>query len=268
MSSSNKKQMLPSECYGALGVTVDEERFLAARELVLAERAKSSGIGTLSEKTLHKILKYYVEPNEKYHEVEYLGSVLDIKGENGIFEIQTRAYDKILPKLKKLLKDDRVTVVCPLATRKAIRWVNEETGEITSPRLSNKRENIYDAFKLLFGIREVIKNENLSVRIMYLDVEDFRSLNGYGKDKKHYSTRIERIPNKLLGEICISSPDDYKLLLPKELPEEFVASELATAIKRTSRYTFYVLKLLVATGAVTECGKRGRAQMYKKCTDV
>ena len=63
----------------------------------------------------------------------------------------------------------------------------------------------------------------------------------------------------------ISSPDDYKLLLPLELPEEFVASELAKAIKRTSRYTFYVLKLLVASGAIAECGKRGRAQLYQKC---
>ena len=96
MPKQNKKQMLPTECYGALSVSVDEERFFGARELVLAERAKCGGIGTLSEKTLHKILKYYVEPNEEYHEVEYLGSVLDIKGENGIFEIQTRAYDKIL----------------------------------------------------------------------------------------------------------------------------------------------------------------------------
>ena len=110
----------------------------------------------------------------------------------------------------------------------------------------------------------LIANENLSVRVVYLDVEDFRSLNGYGKDRKHYSTRIERIPNRILGEILISSTDDYKLLLPTDLPNEFTASELSKSIKRTSRYTFYVLKLLVATGAVVECGKRGRAHLYKK----
>ena len=265
MAKKNGIQALPTECDSRLARAVDEVRFLKARELVLSERALSGGIGTLSEKTLHKTLKYYIEPNDRHHEVEYLGSVLDIKGENGIFEIQTRGYEKLLPKLKKLLLTDRVTVVCPLAHVKAIRWIDEESGEITPPRKSNKRENIYDALKMLFGIREVITNERLSIRVMYLDVEDFRSLNGYGKDRKHYSTRIERIPNKILAELLISNPDDYKLLLPQELPDEFVASELARAIKRTSRYTFYVLKLLVATGAITECGKRGRAQLYKKC---
>ena len=111
---------------------------------------------------------------------------------------------------------------------------------------------------------DFIKNENLRVRVVYLDVEDFRSLNGYGKDKKHYSTRIERIPNRILAELMISSPDDYKRLLPTDLPDEFVASELSRAIKRTSRYTFYILKLLVAAGAVEECGKRGRAVMYRR----
>ena len=262
MANKNRIQEALSDL--PLVIPTDEVRFQSARELVLSERSVGSGIGTLSEKTLHKILKYYIEPNAEYHEIEYLGSILDIRNEKGIFEVQTRGYDKLLPKLKKLLKNDRVTVVCPLAANKAIRWVDEGSGEITSARKSNKHENIYDAFKMLFGIREVIANKNLSVRVVYLDVEDFRSLNGYGRDRKHYSSRIERIPNKILSEVLISSPDDYKLLLPKDLPDEFVASELAKAIKRTSRYTFYVLKLLVATGAVAECGKRGRAQLYKR----
>lgn len=264
MVKSMKRQALPPECDGPLAISSDAKRFADARELVLSERAKSGGIGTLSEKTLHKIMKYYLEPNSDHHEIEYLGSILDVKSENGIFEVQTRGYDKLLPKLKKLLKTDKVTVVCPLAANKTIRWVDEKTGEITQPRKSNKRENIYDAFKLLFGIREVISDKRLSILVVYLDVEDIRSLNGYGKDRKHYSTRIERIPNKILSEILIRSAEDYSLLLPNELPDVFVASELAKAIKRTSRYTFYVLKLLQAVGAIAECGKRGRAQLYQK----
>ena len=264
MARVKEKAILSCECNSSLALQVREADFLRARETVLKENYDSGGIGTLSEKTLHKILKYYLEPSSRYHEIEYMGSVLDVKNETGIFEIQTRAYEKLLPKLKKLLYTEKVTVVCPLATNKSIRWVDEDTGEISKPRRSNKRENIFDAFKLLFGIREVIAHHNLSVRVVYLEVEDFRSLNGYGRDKKHYSTRIERIPNKVLAEILISSPDDYKLLLPEELPQEFVAGELAKAIKRTSRYTFYILRLLVAAGAVKECGKRGRATLYER----
>ena len=77
-------------------------------------------------------------------------------------------------------------------------------------------------------------------------------------------TNQKPLPNKILSEILIRSAEDYSLLLPNELPDVFMASELAKAIKRTSRYTFYVLKLLEAAGAITECGKRGRAQLYQK----
>ncbi|MBR5817248.1 MAG: hypothetical protein IKY62_01245 [Clostridia bacterium] len=245
-------------------IDTDSDRFAYARKKILAEERIRDGIGTLSEKTLHKILKHYIEPNAVYHEVDYLGSVADIKNGQGIFEIQTRGYDRLLPKLKKLLPESKVTVVCPLAAEKHLSWIDEKTGESTQPRRSNKRENIFDAFKMLFGIREVITHENLSVRIVYMSVDDLRSLNGYGKDKKHYSTRIDRIPREIFLEIELSSPKDYVSLLPEALPREFVASELSAQIKRTSRYTFYVLKLLEAVGAVRAIGKRGRATLYER----
>ena len=243
----------------------DPVRFLRAREAVLGESFSSGGIGTLSEKSLHRILKCYIEPDTSRHEVEYGTSILDVKNGEGIFEVQTRGYDKLLPKLSRLLRTEHVTVVCPLATDKTIRWLDRESGELTAPKRSPKRECIFDAFKMLFGIRGVISHENLSVRIMYLRVEEFRNLDGYGKDRKRRSTRLERIPNEIIAELTLKSAEDYASLLPSELPQEFVASELSGLIKRTSRYTFYILKLLTSVGAIAEAGKRGRAQLYKNC---
>ena len=266
-AKKNEKNVYPAEVYGTLSRTPDRDAFQKARTAVLSESVSWGGIGALSEKALHKILKLYVEPDTSYHEVEYNGSVADIKNERCIFEIQTRSYEKLLPKLKKLLLTDRVEVICPLATEKVIRWIDKESGEISSPNKSPKKENIYDAFKMLFGIREVIRHENLSVRVIYLKVEDFRNLNGYGKERKHYSTRIERIPTDIISEITLIGTDDYAALLPTELGEEFTAKEFSRAVRRTSRYSFYILKLLVSVGAIYEAGKRAKAVIYKKNTN-
>ena len=245
-------------------IAADKSAFISARAAVLSEGVQWEGIGTLSEKTLHKILKLYVDHDTSHHEVEFMGSVLDVKGEDTIYEIQTRNYDKLLPKLKKILPHERVTVVCPLATEKRVRWVDKDSGEISAPNRSPKREGIFDAFKMLFGIRDVIRDKNLTVRVLFMSVEDFRNLDGYGRDKKHRSTRMERIPCDIFYELELKAPSDYAVYIPDTLGDEFVATELAGAIKRTARYTYYILKLLVAAGAICEHSRRGRAVVYKR----
>ena len=42
----------------------EEERFLGAREKIIGKRRDRHGIGTLSEKTVHAVLKYYYAPDE------------------------------------------------------------------------------------------------------------------------------------------------------------------------------------------------------------
>ena len=245
-------------------IITDDARFLAARSAVLSESVAWDGIGTLSEKSLHKILKLYIEPNIENHEVAYMGSIADIKNSDGIYEVQTRGYEKLVPKLRRILPECRVTVVCPLAAEKYMRWLDRETGEMTERRKSPKRENAFDAFRMLFGIRELITHPNLHVRLVYMQVEDFRALDGWDKSRKRGSNRVERIPTRIIREEKLSTPADYLAYLPPSLGTEFTAPEFSRAIKRTSRYTFYVLKLLVATGAVREVGKRGRATLYAK----
>ena len=245
-------------------IITDDVRFQAARSAVLSESIAWDGIGTLSEKSLHKMLKLYLEPNIENHEVAYMGSIVDIKTAEGIFEVQTRGYEKLVPKLRRILPTSPVTVVCPLAHEKYMRWLDRETGEMTERRKSPKRENAFDAFRMLFGIRELITHPNLHVRLVYMQVEDFRALDGWDKTRKRGSNRVERIPTRIIREEVISTPLDYLAYLPETIGAEFTAPEFSRAIKRTSRYTFYVLKLLVATGAVREVGKRGRATLYAK----
>ena len=75
---------------------------------------------------------------------------------------------------------------------------------------------------------------------------------------------MERIPNSVLGEICINSKEDYSLLLPEGLEDRFVASEFQKLIGRSSRFSYYAIKLLVSADVIRECGKRGRAVLYER----
>ena len=243
---------------------VDEAAFLSARVAVLSESVARGGVGTLSEKSLHKMLKLYIEPNSANHEVAYLGMIADVKNEGGVYEIQTRAYSRLSPKLKKMLAVGRVTVVCPLAFNKTVRWIDCESGEIGKENKSPKHENIYDATFNLFGIREHLQNENLSVMLVFLEAEEYRALDGWDKSKKRGSNRVERIPNKILDTLLISDSKRFSDFIPDSLPDTFVASEFSRVIGRTSRFTYYVLKALVAAGALCECGKRGRAVLYSR----
>ena len=117
---------------------MDAQRFQEACRLITQDRARS-GIGTLGEKTLHAVIKHYLEPDERCHEIRVGGYIADICREGEICEIQTRQLYRLKKKLEAFLLERSVTVVYPIASGKRLIWIDEETGETTRPRRSPKR---------------------------------------------------------------------------------------------------------------------------------
>ena len=81
----------------------DKERFDWARDKIVGTVRERQGIGTLSEKTVHAVLKNYYAPDEDMHEIPIEGSVADIYTGTEIMEIQTRSFDRMRDKLRKFL---------------------------------------------------------------------------------------------------------------------------------------------------------------------
>lgn len=220
------------------------------------------GIGTLSEKTLHATLKYYYAPDPEYHEIKIGTHVADICVDGEITEIQTRNLGALRPKLTEFLKEHEVTVVHPMPHIKWISWIDMETGEVSKPRKSGKHGNIYNFVPELYKLKMFLQHPNLHFVVPLLDVLDTRYLNGYGKDKKKKSTREERIPQKLVAEYQFYNKEDFLILLPDTLPEQFTSIDLAREAGISKAYASTFLGILNSMELVIRTGQTGRAYTY------
>ena len=250
-------------------MTVKEQAFYDARYRVMGEVASlirgAGGIGTRKEKILHSILKYTLEPREQYHEVKLLGSICDISNEEGIFEIQTRGLYRLRAKLDKFLTEHRVHIVHPLTKTRVLHWVDPETGEMTDGRRTSSHGGVLDAVSELAGISQYLTSGNLTVNLVFLNMDEYRFLDGFGKDKKKHATRIERIPMAIDSVVTLSAAQDYAAhLLPEALrAAPFTQKQYEKVIKRKGRVAYDALRLLLGIGVLERAGKEGRAFLYQ-----
>ncbi len=242
---------------------MNQQPFCDACEYVMKSEREKAGIGTLSEKTLHAVLKRYFAPSTGDREIKIGRYVADIVGENGIIEIQTQGFDKIRGKLTAFLDCARVTVVYPIAATKWLCWVDRETGVVTKKRKSPKTGTVYDAFFELYKIKQLLSHPNLSVCLVFLEIEEYRYLDGWSRDKKKGSSRCERLPVDIVGEITLNHTKEYINLIPESLPKPFTTKDFSKAAKLNLSSAQLALNVLHHIGAVNRTGKRGNLYLYE-----
>ena len=242
----------------------DKQRFSEACRALCGEVPSRKKIGVLSEKTLHSVIKRFIEPNEALHEVKISGYYADIKNDDGIFEVQTRSFNKLRAKITSYLETERVTIVYPIPATKRLIWIDAQTGELTTPRKSPKHGSYFDAFPELYKLDMLIANESLRVLLLLIDMDEYRYLNGWSTDGKKGSTRHERYPIALADSLLIATKEDYEGLLPSDLCSPFTSKEFAAAAKTRLRIAQTVLTVLLKRGAVQCVGKSGRLNLYMK----
>ena len=69
---------------------INEELFEHTKNKITGIKRQRQGIGTLSEKTVHAVLKNYYAPDQNMHEIPIDSYVADIFTGQEIIEIQTR----------------------------------------------------------------------------------------------------------------------------------------------------------------------------------
>lgn len=249
-------------------MSIDQTRFEEAKKKILERERRREGIGTLAEKTVHAILKNYYEPDLSGQEVPVKGLIADIFTGKEIVEIQTRNFASLKKKLSVFLSLYPVTIVYPLPKKKWIIWIDPETGECSEKRKSPKTGSPYDAFKELYRIKEYLSHQNLSIRVVFLDMEEYRLLNGWSRDKKRGSHRYDRIPLSIVEEMEFGCARDYMQLVPYGIEEPFDTKTFGKSAKIKQDRASQVLNVLYHLGQVDRVGKKGNAYLYRVKEDM
>lgn len=246
---------------------MDTLRFQTACDHVLQLQQKGTLIGTLSEKTIHAVLKYYIEPDVSCHEIRVGSFFADIKNEHGIFEIQTRQFYRLRDKLAFFLNEYPVTIVYPIVYHNYLHWIEPKTGYIHPPRRSPKTGTIYHVLPELYQIKTFLNHPNFHLKLTLMDVSDYRYLDGYGPDRKKRATRCDRIPSSLLVEEDFCTPMDFMKFLPITLPESFTSQDYHLATKLPTKAASTALNVLHEKQVIIRTGKRGNAFLYEKALE-
>lgn len=237
-------------------------RFQTAKEKIIGVTRERRGIGTLSEKTVHAVLKYFYAPDEAMHEIPIGNYIADIYTGREIIEIQTRSFHAMRSKLSCFLQNYPVTVVYPIPHCKWISWIDETTGECSPKRKSPLTGNAYFAFPELYKLKMFLKNENLRFRFVLLDLDEYRLLNGWSRDKKKGSCRFDRIPIRIVDEIMIERREDYMQFVPLSL-DRFTSMQFAKAAHIRKSLAQTTLNILFELGIVKRIGKQGNSYLYE-----
>jgi hypothetical protein len=246
------------------GGNMDKQLFQISCDNAIGNIQGTNGIGTLSEKTVHSVLKNYMEPNPSLHEIKVCGFIADICNEQGIIEIQTRNFNKLRRKLTAFLDYYPVTIVYPIHNIKWIRWINPQNGEISPPRKSPKAGKPYAILPELYKIKYFLTNPNLKLQISMINVEEYRLLDGWSTDRKKGSTRCDCIPIDLINEYLINSTKDYSILIPDILDMEFSSKDYKKTSGLSLSHSQTALNILNYVGAVRRIGKNGNSYIYNR----
>jgi len=272
-------------------MTGTECRFEAALALAHAsvQEQNKNSIGVQKERLLHAFLKYYLEPDAAFHEQPTAGFsshkanispqeggtdpglasgrpfIADVQRDGAIIEVQTRDLYRLKRKLEAFLAQPEITqvnVVFPIATTKWLVWV-EEDGTCRPRRKSPKPGTPMQILPELYGLRALLQSEKLTFTAAMVQLEEYRHLNGWSRDKKRGSHRMERVPLALDAMVALRGTADYRRLVPDNLPAQFTVQEFGKQCRMQQKAAWRSLHVLTVVGVVQKCGKRGRSDLYE-----
>lgn len=227
-------------------------------DLVNNDKNIKTSIGTKQEKTIHQFLKYFISNNSQYHEVKINRHIVDVLIDNHIYEIQTRSFNAFKSKLKTLLDDYLITVVYPIAQNKMLYKVNEQ-GEIIQVRKSPKKTHPLSIGEELYKIKDLLKHENLSFKIVLLDVDEYNTTR-ISRRKQLRLSKIDQYPKDIINVFDINSVNDWINLFPNL--ENFTTKSFMKETKLSLKQAGHALNVFRYLDVIEVTGKIGNAYVY------
>lgn len=214
------------------------------------------------ESSLHSELKkwYFLEGDDVEAKVDDF--IVDIVRGDLLIEIQIANFSAIKPKLRRLLNDHRVRLVCPIPKVKWIIHRSKTKGEMFGRRKSPKKGRLPDLFNELIRIPNLLTKENLSVEVLMIEAEEVWCNDGKGSWRRRGASVEDRKLIRVFQRKVFEHPSDFLEILPKDLAHPFsnkdLAKSLAIPVNQSRKITYTLRKI----GAISLVGKNRNEMLF------
>ena len=224
---------------------------------------RSTRIGELNERSLHRALKALYAAPGSLSEQLIEGYVVDVLIGQRIVEIHTGSFSPLKRKLPRLLESHPVTLVHPIAKD---RFIIKQGGEGESTRRkSPKHGSVFGIFSGLTSFPKLVAHPNFALEVVITVEEEVRVPNPRLNRRRGGWTTMDRRLVEVLETHRIESMGDLFALLDADLPEEFTTADLASAMPAPRRLGQQAAFCLREAGVLAICGKTGNALRYRRC---
>jgi ribosomal protein S25 len=217
----------------------------------------------MTEYSLHMDIKEWYSGASNQVEVKVDDFIIDVINKEGLLiEIQTRNLSAIKNKLRKLLEENKVRLVYPIAKMKWIVHVSE-SGEFIRKRKSPKKGKLTDLFVELVHLPSLMIHENFSFEVLLIEEEETRSDDGKGSWRRKGISIKDRKLVKIFDRVVFENKTDFLKILPKDLDENFTNKILAKKMGISNRLAQKITYCLRKMNVLTVVGKKRRELILK-----
>ena len=224
--------------------------------------SKSKSIGTWSETSLHRALKFsYTGLGRTEAEVD--GFVADgISADGEFIEVQTGSFGPLKKKAQAFAAQGKLRIIYPVIITKYIE-VFDTKGKRLYRRKSPRRGNPWDLFDALVYAPELPLIHGLTIELALVDVSEQRFRDGKGSWRRKGISIRDRNLLALHERIRLKKPSDYLRFVPFSKKELFTSANLgekAGICRNLAQKTLYVLARL---GVIEKTGKQRNTLIYR-----
>jgi hypothetical protein len=216
----------------------------------------------MTEYSLHSELKDWYMVSGDELEVTVEDFRVDILRGKLLIEIQTGNFSAIKQKLIKLLLNNQVRLVYPIAKLKWIVHVSR-SGDFVRRRKSPKKGKLTDLFQELVHAPSLVKDRNFSLEVLLIEEEEVRCNDGRGSWRRRGESVKDRKLLNVFDRAVFRNSRDFLGFLPKELNGHFtnkvLALKLGISIRSAQKITYCLKKM----GAISVVGKKKNELLFQ-----
>jgi hypothetical protein len=216
----------------------------------------------MTEYSLHSEIKDWYKISGDELEVKVKDFRVDILRGKLLIEIQTGNFTAIKKKLLKLLLNNQVRLVYPIAKLKWIIHVSG-LGEFVRRRKSPKKGKLLDLFYELVHAPSLIKDKNFSLEVLLIEEEELRCYDGRGSWKRRGVSVKDRKMLRVFERFAFEDSRDFLEFLPKELDEYFTNEVLALKLGISIGLARKITYCLRRMGAISIAGKKRNKLLFQ-----